>query len=598
MAPQMARADQGGVLFETLHQRADGSLFPVEVSSIGAEVSGQRVLVSVIRDITARKQAEAALRDNEARLRLVQAVGAIAATDRTLPGDETVISEEFVKLYGLPPGQTRLSAAEFLALVHPDDCSRMKLEAESAYKTGGTYATEFRIRRPDGAVQWVNMRAEIFLGEDGKPQRVISAQQDITELVAAREAQASLASELERRVAERTAALAHAEARFRAIFDSQLEFIGLLNPDGIMLEMNRTILEAAGLTREDVIGRPFWEVGWWPEADCGRLRRDIAEAAAGAVIRREVKHIGANGREIWVDFSLKPVRVTATGEVIWIIPEGRDITEQRRLSGQLVQAQKGQALGQLASGIAHDFNNILQAVEGAATLIERRPTDLDRVKRLARLAIDATIRGGSITQRLLSFARRGEFHPERLPTADILANVREVLAHTLGTSIIVHSITPPDVPPIIADRGQFETALVNLGTNARDAMPEGGTIILRAAPEFAGADHPARLTPGNYVRLSITDTGIGMDGTTLARATEAFFTTKPPGQGTGLGLPMVKSFTEQSGGAMSVTSTPGAGTTVTLWLPQAMGGVAQATGEVDSHRDALDASAHVLLVDD
>jgi CheY-like chemotaxis protein len=175
-----------------------------------------------------------------------------------------------------------------------------------------------------------------------------------------------------------------------------------------------------------------------------------------------------------------------------------------------------------------------------------------------------------------------------------------VLAHTLGTTITVRCIVPPDIPPLVADRGQLETVLVNLGTNARDAMTKGGILILSAEAEHVTKDdcHPAKLAPGAYVRLSVGDTGTGMDAATLAQATEAFFTTKPPGQGTGLGLPMVKTFAEQSGGAMSIISTPGAGTTVILWLRQAAGPIVPITSNENNGRIALNTSAHILLVDD
>ncbi|WP_146101628.1 PAS domain S-box protein [Rhodopila globiformis] len=578
--------------------RRDGSTFLIDLSVASFDAGGQCYLTGIVRDATARKQAEADLRTNEARLRLVQQVGGIAYVDLRLPEATGIVSAAYVTLYGLPPGITQITEAEWLGFLHPDDRDRVTAEIGALKAGGEPLATEFRIRRTDGAVRWIAMRGEAFFNDDGQPLRLISAQQDITEIVAAREEQASRTAELERRVAERTAALAEAEARFRAIFDSQMQIIGLLAPDGTVLEANRTALETGDVSHQRVVGRPFWELGWWPETERGRLRQEIAEAAQGAVIRRDARIVGAGGRGLWIDFSLKPVR-DAAGRIVWIIPEGRDITEQRNLAAQLVQAQKVQALGQLASGIAHDFNNILQAVEGAATLIERRPEDVERTRRLARMAIDATARGGSITQRLLSFARRGEMRTEVLPAADLLGNIREVLAHTLGTMISVQCVVPPGVPPLVADRGQLETALLNLGTNARDAMPQGGTLTLaaEAASVADDADRPTGLPAGAYVRLSVTDTGAGMDAATLAQATEAFFTTKPAGQGTGLGLPMVKAFAEQSGGALTIASTPGVGTTVTLWLPQAGDAHAGAPGQ--THRKAaLDTSARVLLVDD
>jgi CheY-like chemotaxis protein len=175
-----------------------------------------------------------------------------------------------------------------------------------------------------------------------------------------------------------------------------------------------------------------------------------------------------------------------------------------------------------------------------------------------------------------------------------------VLTHTLGTAVRVSESVQPGIPALMADRGMLETALVNIGTNARDAMPNGGALTLSAAAEHVavGSVHPAGLAPGDYVRLSVADSGIGMTAETLSRVSEPFFTTKPQGQGTGLGLAMVKGFAEQSGGALSITSTPGHGTTVAFWLPQALDeGVLLRDGTGGAQ--AVDAvSAHILLVDD
>jgi PAS domain S-box-containing protein len=465
---------------------------------------------------------------------------------------------------------------------------------------GGSLASQFRIRRADGSVRWLAMRAEAFLDQEGRLLRVTSAQQDISEIVAAREASAARRDELVRLVEQRTAALAEAEARFHGIFDSQFQFIGLLAPDGTLLEANRTAVEAGGLTRDDVIGRPFWETGWWPTAERDRLRSDIADAARGMLVRHEVENTGAGGRALWVDFSLKPVRDRTTGAVTAIIAEGRDLTERRDLVGKLVQAQKVQALGQLASGIAHDFNNILQTVSGAAMLIERRAEDHDKIRRLARTTIDAAARGESITRRLLSFARRDELRSEAIEIGPLLKGMREVLAHTLGRIITVQAEAPAGLLSVLADRGQLETALVNLGTNARDAMPDGGTLTYSAEAVHVGEEgaHPAGLAPGDYVRVVATDTGSGMDAATLARVTEPFFTTKPPGQGTGLGLAMAKGFAEQSGGTLTIASTPGAGTAVSLWLRQAGDDAVTRASEEDGVGQPGVALRRILVVDD
>jgi PAS domain S-box-containing protein len=449
-------------------------------------------------------------------------------------------------------------------------------------------------------VRWIFLRNEAFPGPDGEPLRIITAQQDITELVTAREALAVRQQELEQRVAERTAALAEAEGRFRGIFDSQFQYISLLAPDGTILEVNRTALDAGGASRDEAVGKRLWETRCWPDAARDQLRSDIAQASRGTMIRHEIEAISASGRVMRLDFSLKPVLDPVSGCVTSLIAEGRDLTERYNLTAQLVQSQKVQALGQLAGGIAHDFNNILQTVSGAAALIQQEPGDADRTRSRARTAMTAASRGTSITQRLLSFARRGDLRAAVIDTAEMLSNVTEVLAHTLGTSITVSVDIPPDVPALIADQAQLETALINLGTNARDAMPDGGTLLLSARAEHVaeGADHPAGLVAGDYVRLSFADTGTGMDAATLTRASEPFFTTKAPGRGTGLGLAMARGFAEQSGGALSIASAPGRGTTVVMWLRQASGEAPRVRKDVPSARVASGVSARVLVVDD
>ncbi|MDR3538949.1 MAG: PAS-domain containing protein [Acetobacteraceae bacterium] len=284
-----------------------------------------------------------------------------------------------------------------------------------------------------------------------------------------------------------------------------------------------------------------------------------------------------------------------------------DITERKRNENALAEAQaraahaeRMQALGQLAGGIAHDFNNILQIVQGGASLIEKRASDAEGAQRLARMIVDATERGTSITRRLLSFARRGELRAEPIEPASLLEELRDVLIHTLGSPIEVRLTLEPALPSVLADKGQLETALVNLATNARDAMVQGGTLTFAAEVEtVAGPErHAADLRPGRYVHLAIGDTGAGMDKPTLARVLEPFFTTKPPGQGTGLGLPMAKGFAEQSGGGLIIDSVPGTGTTVHLWLPAVDRAVPLPSHAGSACHHVLSGSRRVLLVDD
>jgi CheY-like chemotaxis protein len=235
-----------------------------------------------------------------------------------------------------------------------------------------------------------------------------------------------------------------------------------------------------------------------------------------------------------------------------------------------------EALGQLAGGIAHDFNNVLQAVQGAAGLLVRRSKDPEAVRRLARMAFDAASRGSAITKRLLAFSRRSDLRAEAVDPVALLSDLREILTHTLGAGIGVRVEAPEGLPSLLADKGQLETVLINLATNARDAMSGKGLLTLSAArdvlPKSDGPRPVQDVAAGAYLRLSIIDTGMGMTPEVLAHASEPFFTTKPMGKGTGLGLAMARGFVEQSGGGTAIESQVGRGTTVTLWLPLAEAG--------------------------
>ncbi|WP_158258303.1 MASE1 domain-containing protein [Rhodopila globiformis] len=269
----------------------------------------------------------------------------------------------------------------------------------------------------------------------------------------------------------------------------------------------------------------------------------------------------------------------------------------RATEARLAQAAKMEALGRLAGGIAHDFNNVLQTVQGSVGLASRRlASDPEAAERLLAMAADATERGAAVTSRLLSFSRRSELVATPVDAASLLKDLAQLLHHTLGPSVTLSVACRPGVPALLADAGQLEAVLVNLANNARDALPGGhGTITLGAE---AAAARPGDLAAGDYVRLWIMDDGEGMSSDVLARVTEPFFTTKARGKGTGLGLAMAHGFAQQSGGALSIESRVGQGTTVSLWLPWApadgaAAGVAAGPEQAPGRRRLA-----MLLVDD
>jgi len=275
----------------------------------------------------------------------------------------------------------------------------------------------------------------------------------------------------------------------------------------------------------------------------------------------------------------------------------RQEVEARELAqAKLLQSEKLAALGQLAGGVAHDFNNILQTVLAGASQVERRSTD-PKIAKVARLLNEAAQRGASITRRLLSFARQGELRPEPVDVAATLNGLREMMTATIGPNYELCLAVADDLPWALVDKGQLEAALVNLIINARDATPDGGAIEISA--KIGDPPDPFRARDGaRFVRFSVADRGTGMDEATVKRALEPFFTTKGSGAGTGLGLPMARSFAEQSGGALAVDSAPGRGTIVSLWIPVAdkaafVGAAGQRPVVTPSERRPA-----VLLVDD
>lgn len=419
--------------------------------------------------------------------------------------------------------------------------------------------------------------------------------------------------DLEVRVTERTHELAEAaertsadEARFRGIFNSTFQFIGLLRPDGTVLEVNQTALSFAGLDSRDVVGKPFWETRWWSqdEDSSARLKAAIGHAAAGEFVRYEVEMLGEGERSTLVDFSLKAV-TDGRGRVVLLVSEGRDISDLKAAQARLHESQKLELLGQLTGGVAHDFNNLLTVVLSNLDLLGKRLAADPEMRLIIQTAIHAAERGATLTQRLLAFARRQDLRPEVIDLRDLVLGMADLLARSTGAAIRIVYDLPLGLPPVRADANQLELALLNLVLNSRDAMPGGGslTVALRHRddrPEEGADDRPEEGTPSaaGFVCLTVTDTGEGMDDKTAKACIEPFFTTKQPGKGSGLGLSMVHGLAEQSGGWMRIETAPGQGTEISIALPVAEPGAAVKPATV--RREILPASRpyRILLAED
>lgn len=273
--------------------------------------------------------------------------------------------------------------------------------------------------------------------------------------------------------------------------------------------------------------------------------------------------------------------------------------EREEALAQLFEAQKLDTIGHLTGGVAHDFNNLLMAILGSLNLLKKRLPAEDRIERLIGNAIQAAERGNALTQRLLAFARRQELTPQATDFLSLFHNVQDLLSKAVGPRIEIRNEIAEGLPPLLIDSNQLELALLNLFVNARDAMEAGGVVTINA--DLTSEGRPASLNEANFIRISVSDTGEGMDEETVLRAAEPFFTTKGVGKGTGLGLSMIQGLAAQSGGSIAISSRKGFGTTVSLWLPVADGpGGVESTAERVPMAPSLTASTSlaVLVVDD
>ena len=413
----------------------------------------------------------------------------------------------------------------------------------------------------------------------------------------------TLTDTLETRVAKRTEELMQTEAQFRAVFESFPEslFVLRVGPgDVFTVERRNSAAEGSGLAY--VIGQaaPLH----------GRLAADASPTGLAARLVTALRHCVETGSPVLLsedvpvqggmavyDLTMVPLRGD-DGRVARILGIARDVTARNQLEQRLRQAQKLEAVGQLTGGVAHDFNNLLQVIISGLTLMERieEPARREQVANSVRRAAQ---RGGDLTKRLLTVARRQALRPMAVDLQRWLNDgAGELLDRALRGDIVVIRQLPPDLPPVQADPGELELALLNLAVNARDAMPNGGTLIITAETQRLDGSAEADGLSGEFVRLAVTDTGTGMSKETQARVFEPFFTTKDVGKGTGLGLAQVYGFVRQSGGGARLRSAPGEGTTISLLLPVAASIPAAAAPARAAPDRSPRASAALLVVED
>ena len=422
--------------------------------------------------------------------------------------------------------------------------------------------------------------------------------------------------------------LAASERRFRAIVALAADAIICVDASQRIIEFNDGAERLFGYARAEISGQSIDRL--IPPRFHASHGRHVANFAAGPPSarlmgdRRAIYAIRRDGTEFAAQATISKIEEAGDFVLTVIL---RDVSEQKsaeaqlearvadrtraleteilgreKAQAQLVRAQRMEAYGQLTGGIAHDFNNLLTVIAGNLELLGDTALDA-RQKTLVRRALDGSGMGARLTQRLLTFARRGGLAPVYLDLNAEVSNVVELLRRTLGETILVSTALAPAIWTIRADPSEVESAIVNLAINARDAMPEGGALAIETAnvtinEDAAAMERHEELSTGQYVRLSVSDTGTGMAPEVLQRAFEPFFTTKGPGRGTGLGLATIYGFAKQSSGHLTIDSEPARGTTVCLYLPKAETAAEVARAPGVAAATSLEGAATILVVED
>ena len=530
----------------------------VELDATGRAVRFPGVLI----DITDRRGAAEA-RD---QFRLAQAAAGLGLFSLNIATDVLTVSPEFCRLFGLPVSPT-LPAARVEALHVPTAAGSRMSTAEGRASGDSVLQTEYCIRRADnGEPVWLARRAEYVRDVHGRITDMRGVVQDITRekaaaaaLQAHQDELARVNASLEQRVQQRTRDL---DRVWRLATDLML----IARLDGTVQAVNPAWHDRLGWQDTELVGVPFIDFVH-PEDVPRSIDANRRLADGGTLQQFENRWRHRDGR--W-----RVIAWTAVPEGGFVHAVGRDVTDARAAAealreaeDRLRQSQKMEAIGQLTGGIAHDFNNLLQGISGSLEVVRKRLAQgrPDEVVRHVTTALGATQRAAALTHRLLAFARRQPLDPKPVRANPLVQSMEDLLRRTLGEHIALELVLHGGLWTTLCDPHQLESALLNLAINARDAMPDGGTLRIETCNATLGADAGA---PRDGVRIAVTDTGTGMAPEVRDRAFEPFFTTKPLGQGTGLGLSMVYGFALQSDGICHIDSTPGRGTTVALTLPR------------------------------
>ena len=562
---------------EATHVRADGSEIAVEAASSRIEFRGRPAILSVYRDITERKRTEDALREQSRLMQALLDALPITITAKGLDRRLQLVNAAFAAAPGRP--REEMVGKTYGELDLPDaELHEARDDAVTEGRLAQAYESDQHF--PDGSVRRLLLTKAPLLAADGEIAGIVTAGIDITD----------------RYVAEQ--ALRQSEDRFRTLIE-QAPIAISVSRDGIGLYANPKFVQMFGLPSSTAaIGRPITEyfAPEFREASRERTRR----RALGLPVPLEWESVGvrSDGSRFPIHVALEQVQLpdgmANLGFVLDLTERKAAEQAQEQAQEQLRQAAKEEDIGRLAGGIAHDFNNLLTAIRGSAEMAllglppgEGPREDLEQIEQSAD-------RAAALTRQLLAFARRTMLQPEVVDLGAIVRSLEPMLRRLIGEDITLVTVTPEGTGSVLADPGKIEQVIVNLAVNARDAMPTGGTLTIETA------DSSELSASGPMTTLSVTDTGLGMDAQVQGHLFEPFYTTKGPGQGTGLGLATAHGIVRQSGGTITVQSAPGSGSTFTIHLPRVAPGSGIAPEPEPAHPATREATrtGTILLVED
>ncbi|MEN3951834.1 response regulator [Iodidimonas sp. SYSU 1G8] len=539
-----------------------------------------------------RRAAEMALRQSMVGMRLAIDAARLGAWDYS-PVDEKLHWDRRCKAIFGVPDDAAFTLETVYARCHPEDTDRILEGVRAALDPAGTgeLSDEYRVVRDNGEEVWVAVRGQAFF-EGGACIRLTGIMQDITDRKRSEHAMMARNQALEAKVLEST------RERDRMWTLSQ-DLMTVFLQDGTMGLVNPAWHRVLGWTESELLGRHMLDMVHEDDAaGTGAAMQGLLEGAPCP---------GFDNRVRTRDGAYRWIRWTASPEGGMVYAVGRDITEELENAEKLRQTQKMEMIGQLTGGVAHDFNNLLTVIVGnldmaaKAVVTLNTPPATERVRRLLENARRGTERATALTQRLLAFARRQPLDPKPIDSNQLVLGMSDLFNRTLGDHIAVSTELDQEIWLTHADGYQLENALLNLAVNARDAMPDGGRLVIQTrncSLDDRDAAEQADIAPGHYVLIAVTDTGTGMDRETVAQVFEPFFTTKDIGHGSGLGLSQVYGFVKQSGGHVKIYSETGLGTTVKIYLPRMVEPRDDTGADNPTVRGPADGQTTILVVED